>query len=99
MIKRLLVLGSLLGASLGSGLALAQKQAQEIDVQRGPAAELYIRKRPPAPEAPVLTKELKDLLNRTETARDNKRIEAIGLLRTFLDPPPPERKPTGDARA
>jgi tetratricopeptide (TPR) repeat protein len=99
MIKRLLVLGSLLGATLGSGLALAQKQAQEIDVQRGPAAELYIRKRPPAPEAPVLTKELKDLLNRTETARDNKRIEAIGLLRTFLEPPPPERKPTGDARA
>jgi TolA-binding protein len=79
--------------------AVAQKQAQEIDVQRGPASELYIRKRPPAPEAPVLTKELKLLLNATEKRRDDKRLEAIGLLRRFLEPPPPEQKPTGDARA
>jgi tetratricopeptide (TPR) repeat protein len=79
--------------------AFAQKQAQEIDVQRGPTSELYIRKRPPAPEAPVLTKELKDLLNTTEKRRDDKRLEAIGLLRRFLEPPPPEQKPTGDSRA
>jgi tetratricopeptide (TPR) repeat protein len=74
--------------------ALAQKQAQEIDVQRGPAAELYIRKRPPAPEAPVLSQDLKKLLASTEKRRDDKRIEAIGLLRAFLG-----SNPTGEARA
>jgi len=88
-----------LAALLVSSVASAQKQAQEIDVQRGPTSELYIRKRPPAPEAPVLTKELKDLLNTTEKRRDDKRLEAIGLLRRFLEPPPPEQKPTGDSRA
>ncbi len=81
------------------GLALAQKQSEEIDVQRGPTSELYIRKRPPAPEAPILTKELKQLLASTEKARDAKRLEAIGLLRTFLEPPPPQQRPTGDSRA
>src|SRR5262249_2346499 len=74
-------------------LAVAQ-QAKELNVQRGPASELYIRKRPLAPEAPVLSKELKDLLATTEKKRDDKRLEAIALLRTFLD-----SKPTGDARA
>jgi len=93
--KKLLILAALLMPTA----AFAQKQAQEIDVQRGPTSELYIRKRPPAPEAPVLTKELKDLLNTTEKRRDDKRLEAIGLLRRFLDPPPPEQKPTGDSRA
>src|ERR1700759_4543057 len=90
----------ILAALLASTAAYAQgKQAQEIDVQRGPAAELYIRKRPPAPEAPVLTEELKDLLNSTAPARDNKRLEEIGLLRNFLEPKPPEQKPEGDSRA
>jgi tetratricopeptide (TPR) repeat protein len=79
---------------LSTTTALAQKQAQEIDVQRGPAAELYIRKRPIAPEAPVLTEELKKMLNSTEKRRDDKRLEAIGLLRDFL-----ASKPTGDAKA
>jgi TolA-binding protein len=88
-----------LAALLLPATAFAQKQAQEIDVQRGPTSELYIRKRPPAPEAPVLTKELKDLLNTTEKRRDDKRLEAIGLLRRFLEPPPPEQRPTGDSRA
>ena len=55
---------------------------------------LYIRKRPPAPEAPVLSKELKDPARTTEKKRDDKRLEAIGLLRGFLD-----SKPTGDAKA
>ncbi len=81
-------------ALLISATAVAQKQTQELDVQRGPASELYIRKRPPAPEAPVLSKELKDLLSTTEKKRDDKRLEAIGLLRGFLD-----SKPTGDAKA
>ena len=85
--------------ALALGLALAapayaQKQAQELEVQRGPAAELYIRKRPPAPEAPVLSVELKKLLKSTEKRRDDKRIEAIGLLRAFLG-----SNPTGEARA
>src|SRR5262249_33753843 len=82
-----------------STVAVAQKQAQEVDVQRGPAAELYIRKRPLTPEAPVLPKELKEMLNSTEKRRDDKRVDAIGLLRAFLDPPPPQTKPTGDGKA
>jgi tetratricopeptide (TPR) repeat protein len=81
-------------ALLASSTAFAQKQTQELDVQRGPAAELYIRKRPPAPEAPVLSKELKQLLETTEKKRDDKRIEAIGLLRSFLG-----SNPTGEVRA
>jgi tetratricopeptide (TPR) repeat protein len=77
-------------------LALAQPApaSKEIDVQRGPAAELYIRKRPPAPEAPVLSKELKDLLVTTEKKRDDKRLEAIGMLRQFL-----ASNPADDTRA
>jgi tetratricopeptide (TPR) repeat protein len=74
--------------------AHAQKPAQELDFQHGPAAELYIRKRPPTPEAPVLSQELKDLLNATEKKRDDKRLEAIGLLRTFL-----ASNPIGDVKA
>jgi cellulose synthase operon protein C len=87
--KTLVILLSLLPA-----IAFAQKQSQEIDVQRGPAAELYIRKRPPAPEAPVLSQELKRMLASTEKRRDDKRLEAIGLLRAFLG-----SNPTGEARA
>jgi tetratricopeptide (TPR) repeat protein len=77
-------------------LADAQAQAPErqIDTSRGPTSELYIRKRPPAPEAPVLSGELKTLLASTEKKRDDKRLEAIGLLRAFLD-----SKPTGESRA
>jgi cellulose synthase operon protein C len=75
-------------------VASAQKPAQEVSVQRGPASELYIRKRPPSPEAPVLSEELKKLLVSTEKKRDDKRLEAIGLLRGFL-----ASRPTGDARA
>src|SRR5882672_5652452 len=75
-------------------LAFAQKPEREVDTSRGPTSELYIRKRPPTPEAPILSKELKDLLSSTEKKRDDKRLEAIGLLRGFLD-----SKPTGDAKA
>ncbi len=68
--------------------------SKELDVQRGPTSELYIRKRPPTPEAPVLSAELQDLLNKTEKRRDDKRIEAIGELRSFLT-----SKPIGDVKA
>ncbi|MDX2087706.1 MAG: tetratricopeptide repeat protein [Kofleriaceae bacterium] len=61
---------------------------------RGPTSELYIRKRPPSPEAPVLSEDLKKLLVDTEKRRDDKRLEAIGLLRGFLD-----SKPSGEAKA
>src|SRR5262245_47277116 len=74
--------------------ALAQRAPREIEVNRGPAQELYIRKRPPTPEAPILSKELKRLLASTEKKRDDKRLEAIGLLRGFL-----QSKPTGESRA
>lgn len=91
---RVLALAPALALALSAAAAWAQKPAQELDVQRGPAAELYIRKRPPAPEAPVLSDELRKLLNSTEKKRDEKRLEAIGLLRQFLD-----SKPTGEAKA
>jgi cellulose synthase operon protein C len=85
---------SALAIALAAGSAYAQKQSREIDVQRGPAAELYIRKRPPAPEAPILSQQLKKMLASTEKRRDEKRIEAIGLLRAFLG-----SNPSGEARA
>ncbi len=72
----------------------AMADSREVEVNRGPTAELYIRKRPPSPEAPVLSKELKDLLGTTEKKRDDKRIEAIGLLRGFL-----ASNPTGEGKA
>lgn len=91
----------LLGVALASASALsapssahAQPRPKEVEIDRGPTAELYIRKRPLAPEAPALSEELRKLLGATETKRDEKRLEAIGLLRTFL-----ASTPTGDSRA
>ncbi len=83
-------------AWFGPDIASAQTPAPARDVQttRGPTSELYIRKRPPTPEAPVLSAELKTLLATTEKRRDDKRIQAIGLLREFL-----VSKPTGEAKA
>lgn len=78
---------------LSSTLAGAQP-AKEIEVNRGPTAELYIRKRPASPEAPILNAQLKALLTTTEKARDDKRLQAIGLLREFL-----AANPTGESRA
>lgn len=87
-------LGVALALSLAAAPAFAQRPEREIETSRGPASELYIRKRPPAPEAPILSAELKTLLASTEKRRDAKRLEAIGLLRAFLD-----SKPTGESRA
>jgi tetratricopeptide (TPR) repeat protein len=92
--RLVLVLVLVLDLVLDPLRAHAQKPAAEIELQRGPAAELYIRKRPPTPEAPVLSKELKDMLASTEKKRDDKRLEAIGLLRQFLG-----SNPIGDVKA
>ncbi len=77
-------------------LAHAQAVAgpKELDSSRGPASELYIRKRPSSPSAPVLSADLKVLLASTEKKRDDKRLEAIGLLRGFL-----AANPSGESRA
>ena len=78
-----------------TSIAAAQAPARDVPTtSRGPTSELYIRKRPVSPEAPVLNQELKSLLASTEKKRDDKRLEAIGLLRGFLD-----SKPSGEARA
>jgi cellulose synthase operon protein C len=78
----------------GAPAAFAQARPKEVEIDRGPAAELYIRKRPPAPVAPALSEELQKLLQSTEQQRDDKRLEAIGLLRTFL-----ASTPAGESRA
>ena len=83
----------ILAALLLSATAYAQP-AKEIEVNRGPTAELYIRKRPSAPEAPILNAQLKELLASTEKKRDDKRLQAIGLLRDFL-----AANPSGESRA
>jgi hypothetical protein len=77
-------------------LALAQPGGadDDVDLDRGPTAELYIRKRPATPEAPSLSPELQKLLMEAQEKRDKKRAQAIGLLRQFLD-----GKPEGDTRA
>lgn len=78
--------------ALGQRPALAQ--LEEVDVDTSSAAELYIRKRPSTPETPEPPEILQKLLVEKEKARDEKRTEAIGLLRGFLD-----QNPEGDARA
>ncbi len=74
--------------------APAAAQVAEVNLDRGPTSELYLRKRPPVPEAPVLDPELKKLLAATSKQRDERRLEAIGLLREFL-----AGNPEGDAQA
>jgi cellulose synthase operon protein C len=72
----------------------ARAQLSEVRLDRGPASDLYIRKRPPVPEPPRIPDELRVMLEETEQRADAKRTEAIGLLRAFLD-----SNPTGDGRA
>ncbi len=90
-----LIVSAILVIVLGSSIAAAQVPARDVPTtSRGPSSELYIRKRPVSPEAPVLNQELKTLLASTEKRRDDKRLEAIGLLRGFLN-----SNPTGEVRA
>ena len=78
--------------------ALARPAAAQIiapaEVVRAPTEDLYIKRRPPVPEAPELTRKLEAMLKVKEKARDGKRAEAIKLLRGFL-----LTKPTGEGRA
>ena len=76
------------------GADVAHAQLAEVEIDRGPTSELYIKKRPTAPEAPALPEELAALLAEKRVARDGKRTEAIDLLRAFL-----ASDPTGDSRA
>lgn len=94
MIRLRTPLFAALAGALALAAAPAAAQVSEVNLDRGPASELYLRKRPPVPEAPVLDPELKKLLDSTVTKRDNARIEAIGLLREFLD-----GNPEGEAQA
>lgn len=79
---------------LGAAPGAARAQLGEVQLERGPAADLYVSKRPAVPESPTLPPELEGLLATKEKARDAKRSQAIDLLRGFL-----EAKPTGDSRA
>ena len=56
--------------------SVAHGQSGDIDLDRGPTAELYIRKRPPAPDSPSLSPELQQLLTDAAEKRDAKVAEA-----------------------
>ena len=79
---------------LVAGMPQAVRAQGDVELDRGPTAELYIRKRPPPPASPVIPAELQNMLTAKETAASAKRTEAIGLLRAFIG-----TEPTGEARA
>ncbi|MEZ4367241.1 MAG: tetratricopeptide repeat protein [Kofleriaceae bacterium] len=85
---------AVLAVALAAAPAVAHAQGADVDPARGPSSELYLRKRPPAPAAPVLSDELRALLEATETKRDERRLQAIELLREFL-----AGDPTGETHA
>lgn len=82
--RLLLALALVVIAPLARPVSAAPPTPVEIDVDASPAADLYLKKRPPAPEVPTLPPELKTRLVATEKRADAKRAEAIALLRTFL---------------
>lgn len=89
--------GIALAVLAGALLALAPDRARaqvDVELDRGPATELYIRKRPPPPASPTLPDELEAMLLEREKQAHAKRDEAIGLLRAFID-----SGPTGESRA
>jgi tetratricopeptide (TPR) repeat protein len=81
-------------AAVVFGASTVHAQLSEVDLERGPTSELYIKKRPSVPEEPELPEELATLLDEKRKARDGKRTEAIDLLRAFLD-----SDPIGESRA
>ncbi|HEY8146915.1 MAG TPA: tetratricopeptide repeat protein [Kofleriaceae bacterium] len=95
MIRRLLAVCLALGCWLPA--ARAQKgnpKEVEVETDKSAAADLYVKRRPPTPEAPRLPKEIEARLQVAEKAADGKRSEAIRLLRQFL-----ASNPTGDGKA
>ena len=74
-----------------SGFAQAPS---EVEIDQSAAKDLYVSRRPPVPDSPKIPKELQSLLEKKEKQADEKRDEAIGLLRTFL-----KSKPVGESRA
>ena len=74
--------------------ARAQHREVEVDDDKSPAADLYVRRRPPAPESPHLPRVLSERVDYVEGQVDLKRDEAIRLLRQFL-----AGNPTGAGRA
>jgi len=66
----------------------------EVDVDKSAAAELYVKRRPPAPESPRLPPVLERRLGLASRQADAKRGEAIRLLRRFL-----ADNPSGAGRA
>ncbi len=82
-------------ATAGLAMWAAPAHAQvSVELDRGPAAELYIRKRPPPPASPALSDDIERMLSEKEAQAAAKRTEAIELLRGFID-----TDPTGEARA
>jgi tetratricopeptide (TPR) repeat protein len=66
----------------------------QVEVDKSAAADLYVKRRPLAPESPRLPRMLQEELVAVEGRADAKRAEAIRLLRQFL-----AAKPTGLGRA
>jgi len=97
------LVAALLGAAV-AGLAPPPARAQqrpaprplevEVEVDKSPAADLYVRRRPSAPESPRLPAILEQRLTVVEHRADAKRDQAIGLLRQFL-----AQNPTGPGQA
>ena len=83
-------------SALASPSAWAQQRPLEVavEVDKSAAADLYVKRRPPAPESPRLPRVLEERLTFVEGQADGKREEAIRLLRQFL-----ASKPTGQGRA
>ncbi|MCG8422348.1 MAG: tetratricopeptide repeat protein [Proteobacteria bacterium] len=80
---------AVLFAVLAADAAAALAQLGDTDLDRGPAAELYIRKRPASPFTPQPTGQLDKLLELREKQRNDKREQAISLLRSLLATNPP----------
>jgi hypothetical protein len=97
------VLVQVLFAGLTTGLICAltpdlnlahAQELSEVQLDKSAASDLYVKKRPSAPEGPRLPKILQKRLLKIEKKVDQKRNEAIGLLKEFL-----ASGPTGDGRA
>jgi cellulose synthase operon protein C len=90
-------LGAVAGVFIAAAAPAARAQSVHevaVEMDKSPAADLYVKRRPPAPESPRLPRVLEERLAYVEGRADLKREEAIRLLRQFL-----ASKPTGQGRA